>query len=229
MDYEFCKKIEPKEFLGMAWTKKDKEQRSPNLLHFIGRFNMVSKWIALSVCSEPNLKKRAKIVSQIVDIVKSLKDLNNFNGIFQIVGGLGNASVYRLTKTFEAIKDRKKDLEALRFLTKPEKSWANYRRELHGINPPCIPFLGIYQTDLTFIEDGNPDKFSTGLWNFKKCRLTASVMSEIQQYQQKPYNLQICQPVLNWLMQSQEQARYTDDKKLYEFSLEAEPREQTRE
>ena len=38
--------------------------------------------------------------------------------------------------------------EELLELIKPGKSWKNYREELHTINPPCIPFIGIYQTDL---------------------------------------------------------------------------------
>ena len=29
---------------------------------------------------------------------------------------------------------------------------------IHSANPPCVPYLGVYLTDLTFIEDGIPDK-----------------------------------------------------------------------
>jgi len=97
---------------------------------------------------------------------------------------------------------------------------------LHGINPPCIPFLGVYQTDLTFIEEGNPDKFSNGLWNFKKCRMVADVITELQQYQQKPYNLKVDTNITTYLLNLQQQSSTTDEKKLYAMSLEAEPREQ---
>jgi hypothetical protein len=32
------------------------------------------------------------------------------------------------------------------------------RTAIHTANPPVIPYLGIYLSDLTFIEDGNPDE-----------------------------------------------------------------------
>jgi len=115
-------------------------------------------------------------------------------------------------------------LEDLKILTNPLKSWANYRKTIHEVNPPCVPFIGVYQTDLTFIEDGNPTKFANGMINFKKCRLVAGVILEIQQYQQKPYNLSNSQPIQDFLTQSIEEVQTLDDKALYELSLVAEPR-----
>ena len=86
--------------------------------------------------------------------------------------------------------------------------------------------IGVYQTDLTFIEDGNPSKFSSGLNNFKKCRLIASVITELQTYQQKPYNLTTCPAVEDFIKRSQEEALpFSDEKKLYDLSLESEPRD----
>jgi len=115
-------------------------------------------------------------------------------------------------------------LVLLDLLTKPDKSWAQYRSTIHGSNPPCVPFIGVYQTDLTFIEDGNPDKFHDGSTNFKKCRLIASVIEEIQQYQQKPYNLLTAPSVYDFLAKQQEIAADMDDKQLYDNSLQSEPR-----
>jgi len=224
MHYNLCKAIEAKECLGMAWTKKDKEQKAPNLLKMIHNFNTVSKWVSATIIKETNISKRVAVLSHFIDVVGHLRELNNFNAIFQIIGGLGNSSVFRLTKTFARIRtDKNRVLEDLRVLTNPHKSWANYRKTIHEINPPCVPFLGIYQTDLTFIEDGNPDKFSTGLINFKKCRLVASVILEIQQYQQKPYNLQGATSLEEWIFKDQLENQL-DEKQLYDSSLLAEPR-----
>lgn len=225
IDYNLCRAIEPQECIGCAWTKDNKEERSPNLLKMINRFNSVSLWVSVTLVSEPNIRKRTRLLSHLLSVLPHLRELNNFGALFQIIGGLGNSAVFRLAKTFDQLNPaKKKILDEMRFLCKPDQSWKNYRTELHGANPPCVPFVGVYQTDLTFIEDGNPSKFSSGLINFKKCRLIASVISEIQQYQQKPYNLTAVQPIFEFMQSSLPAKENYTDKALYELSLAAEPR-----
>lgn len=83
IDYDLCRAIEPKECLGMAWTKEDKEERSPHLLRFIKHFNLVSKWIAFILVSEPNIKKRVKLLSHILSVLQVwIFFLTNFKFIF---------------------------------------------------------------------------------------------------------------------------------------------------
>ena len=73
---------------------------------------------------------------------------------------------------------------------------------LHTAIYSCVSWrtIGMYLTDLTFIEDGNKDLTDTGLINFNKRKQIANVIREIIQYQQTPYCLEpvpIIQVMLN--------------------------------
>ena len=81
-----------------------------------------------------------------------------------------------------------------------DKSYKLFRSYLHTANPPCIPYLGMYLTDLTFIEDGNKDNLSDGHINFKKRQLLAEVISEILVYQNTPYCLEELSFVKEYLL-----------------------------
>lgn len=48
LDYALFQTIRPSEYNNLAWTKKNKETISPNLLRFIRRFNEVQEFWCLS-------------------------------------------------------------------------------------------------------------------------------------------------------------------------------------
>lgn len=85
-------------------------------------------------------------------MAEECQKLNNFHAVFEIIGGLMNSSVYRLKKTHEVLpNDIKKTFEELKDLTAAQRSWKVYREVLKTINPPCVPFIGVTQTDLTYV------------------------------------------------------------------------------
>ena len=64
-------------------------------------------------------------------------------------------------------------------------SFRNYRNHLHTLNPPCVPYVGVYLTDLTFLEDGNPDLIE-GLISWSKRAKIADVGYPL--FQSHPHN-----------------------------------------
>jgi hypothetical protein len=81
-----------------------------------------------------------------------------------------------------------------------------------------LSFRGTYLTDITFIEDGNPD-WINGLINYRKRELVYSVIREIQQYQQQSYTYEIVN-IAHFLTEFPT----NEEESLYELSLQLEPR-----
>lgn len=84
--------------------------------------------------------------------------------------------------------------------------------------------IGVYLTDLTFIEDGIPSiiKKTTAI-NFAKRAKTADVIRDIQQYQNVPYSLQGVPELQDYILSNMQAAG--DVHEMYDKSLLIEPRE----
>lgn len=88
----------------------------------------------------------------------------------------------------------------------------------------CLQYLGVYLTDLTFIEDGIPSIIKkSALINFAKRAKTAEVIRDIQQYQNVPYPLQPVPELQEYILSNMSAAG--DVHEMYEKSLQVEPRE----
>jgi hypothetical protein len=70
-------------------------------------------------------------------------------------------------------------------------NFEKYRTALKNVVPPCVPYLGVYLTDLTFLNDGNTDFIGEDkvLVNFTKMAKVGRVVRQIVQFQQAPYCL----------------------------------------
>jgi len=101
-----------------------------------------------------------------------------------------------------------------------EGSYKNYRSALASVVPPCIPYIGVYLMDLTFTDEGNPDKIGN-LINFNKRNLVGKIISEIDMYRREKYVELKKTSVAQFI----EQLPRLSEKELYQRSLECEPRD----
>ncbi|XP_012056222.1 PREDICTED: ras-specific guanine nucleotide-releasing factor 2-like [Atta cephalotes] len=191
LDHHIFISIASEEFLGQAWMKTDKATRAPHILLMTKRFNEVSQLVVSEIIRRSNMSARVAAIEKWAAVADINRVLHNYNGVLQICAAFTNSSVYRLKKTWDKVsKTTKQTIERLQHIVSSDGRFRNLRDALHRCDPPCIPYLGLYLTDLSFIEEGTPN-VTEGLLNFSKMRMISHVIREIRHFQQTPYKIEL--------------------------------------
>lgn len=228
LESEMFLAIRPRELINQAWNKKEKETRAPNILAMIAHFNTAGQWVTTEIVQQYSLKPRAQLVAKFIGVLKRLMEMRNYQGVMEVLAGLYSSPVRRLTKTWEEVPAALKDDMATIEKTMTHQScYKTYRALLRAVpaGQPCIPYLGMFLQDLTFIGDGNPDSVDGGLVNFYKHQKSAKVLADIQRLQEvshtRPGGLVKNAALTGWLRHGKP---CLEEKETYNVSLKIEPR-----
>ncbi|PRP83513.1 hypothetical protein PROFUN_04387 [Planoprotostelium fungivorum] len=221
--FDLYSSIKPIELFNQAWSRPKLQHLAPNVINLINTFNYTANWVATAVVNEKKLKHRRNRFCQVVRLAECLKELQNYHLLTAVISGLNHSSTLRLKWTRGSLPKRvEASLANLEKLTSMESSFKYARQAVDMAVPPCVPYIGTYLMDLTFIDE-TPDFVTPGRINFEKRKLVYKILSRIEQNQTIGYNLQRSKMLSDIL----EQLPQTSDSKLYEMSLLAEPRNAT--
>lgn len=221
-EYYMFRKIQPKECLNQAWSKDNRKAKAPNIHFMIHWFNSLSNLICFKILESKNVKERAKNLAITIQLAYECSLLNNFNATFEILSALNHSSVHRLKQTWGCLTRQEKQLyDDMNMFLSQDQNFKFLRDKISTNVPPLLPYIGLYLTDLTFLDDGNPDTVN-GKINFYKRLRIASIIKDIQNYQQQPYEL-LQDDELQGLL-DQVEYRLTNEE-MYELSLVREKRE----
>lgn len=237
----YCE-IRPEELLSMDWskpnTKKAKHVRQMCLLN-----TDLAHWVGDSILAPDEAKKRAAVIKQWIKIACALLELSNYDSVMAIVCTLCSSVIGRLRKTWDLInKKNMARFEELKSVVDMSKNYTALRRRLETPTASCLPFLGVYLTDLTFVVAGNPKRrelpgtasSETGeavsVINFDMYMRIAKIISHLQKFQ-VAYRLKPVPEMLTWIDQNLERMRAGHDEMvsiLHRRSLAVEPKHDNR-
>ncbi|TKA78471.1 hypothetical protein B0A49_03848 [Cryomyces minteri] len=219
MESRLFRTIQPHELLASAWMKK----RGPNSsnVNTMSRLSTdLANLVADTILGIQDYKKRALMIEQWVKVAMRCAELKNYDGVLAIICALTSSAVERLKETWGVVSEKNKGrLGELKKTIDLSNNYAVLRKSFENEVPPAIPFLGMYLTDLTFIDAGNSETRqlpgregrSTGVTiiNFDKHARTARVVREIQRFQ-APYDLAAVPEMQAWLDTEIDRVHFAD-------------------
>lgn len=224
--------LEDMPYVSYTRQLEKKKAEGQGIEHIIQRFNLMCLWVPSEIVKTSNLSDRVKLIEKFIRLAMKCKLYSNYATLVQILLGLQSPSIARLTKTWSKVSPKyQKQLNKLAVFTSPMKNWKHIRdsmtevAEEYGNSPAqvqvempgtstgkkkikipfggCIPFLGIYLSDLVFnsekprhlnpnkdhqkIYSANtvhePDCLDQPLVNFRKYRVIATVIKRVLIFQ----------------------------------------------
>ncbi|KAK7130969.1 hypothetical protein R3I94_016192 [Phoxinus phoxinus] len=198
---------------------------NPVLERFITLFNSVSQWIQIMVLSKPTAQQRATVISEFIKVAQRLLQLQNFNTLMAVVGGLSNSSIARLKDTQALIgSETRKVFDGLVELVTSSGNYSRYRQRFSECSGFRFPILGVHLKDLIAVHVALPDWFDPEKTrvNLTKTHQLYAILEELALIQSTPPNIEANSDLLNLLIVSLDQ--YHSEDEIYQLSLQREPR-----
>jgi son of sevenless-like protein len=122
-----------------------------------------------------------------------------------LINALSSTAITRLHLTWAHV-GKKSNLDTLLKYNEPTGGFSGYRNLLQTAEGPCVPFIGMFLTDIVHIQDQFGDNTSPTAANpenslicFVKRQRWYDVITTMLRHQQKPYNIAECESTRSFI------------------------------
>lgn len=214
--------------LAKVWGKKSGViEDITSITEFIRFSNQLTNFVAYMILRKADVRKRVQLIRYFVQVAEKCRLYNNFSSMTAIISALYSSPIHRLKKTWKFVTaDILALLQNMNKLMNSSRNFNEYRDMLKFVgSEPCIPFFGVFLSDLTFVYHGNPDFLMNRpkMLNFAKRSKTCEIVQGIDRFKISGYNLLEVPEFQKFLKEWFEKCPTIDEQ--YQLSLAIEPRE----
>ncbi|XP_068873791.1 RAS guanyl-releasing protein 1 isoform X2 [Aphelocoma coerulescens] len=166
-------------------------KENPTMERSISLCNGISQWVQLMVLSRPTPQLRAEVFIKFIHVAQKLHQLQNFNTLMAVIGGLCHSSISRLKETSSCVPhDVIKVFNEMTELLSSYRNYDSYRRAYNECSNFKIPILGVHLKDLISLYEGMPDYLEDKKINVYKLYSLYNHIDELIQLQEMPLPLE---------------------------------------
>ena len=120
--------------------------------------------------------------------------INNISSMHAIINALSSHTISRLAQTW-AHATQSPVLDNLLAFGNPANRFATYRAAIGASQGPCVPYIGMWLSEIAQINDRYPDSVpsknrdlaTSSLINFSKRTKWFDILDQMLKFQNKPY------------------------------------------
>ncbi|XP_074872626.1 RAS guanyl-releasing protein 4 [Carettochelys insculpta] len=184
--------------------------------------NSISQWVQVMILNRPTPQQRAEVFTKFIRVAQKLRQLQNFNTLMAVLGGLCHSAISRLKDTHALLlPEVTKTLAEMTELLSSCCNYGAYRRAYSECTGFKIPIVGVHLKDLVSLHEALPNRLGDQL-NLSKLQSLYQQALELRALQQAVPPFTANKDLVHLLTLSLD-LYYTDDE-LYELSYAREPR-----
>lgn len=156
----------------------------------INRFNQIHKYVILLIIYTTKINTRVLLITFWINIANHLLELHNYFSLMAVYSALDSIQISKLRIAW--LRINKKHIGSFKNLSTICDARGNFKamrklmRKTFISKISTIPYIGVFLSDLTFVNEG-ANKQINGLFNFKKFERFAERCQILQRLQQNDY------------------------------------------
>eukprot|EP01084_Bolivina_argentea_P054616 100156_1 len=154
----------------------------------IKQFNEFTLFIQIQILREKTLKHRTKAIKRMIKMGEQFKVTRNYYSLCAVFSALNSSAIHRLKYAWARVPQKTKQMfEGFRNIFRRDFNHKGYRQIIRkAAGNPCIPHIGLFLQDLSFVDDGLPQKSFEMM--YEKCVRKADRIQTFLDFQRYKYS-----------------------------------------